>query len=83
MVKTVKGLLVYSKDPYMALLSYWSTPLPWCGLSPSELLMGRKVHTCTSVPQVKEHFYPEWPHVKEFRRLDEKYKRERAKATLR
>ena len=36
--------------------------------------MRRKVHT--SVPQVKEHSIPDWPHMKEFRRLDEKYKRE-------
>ena len=27
----------------MALLSYRSTPFPWCGLSPAELLMGRRI----------------------------------------
>ena len=37
-VKTVKQLLNQSTD--MAMLSYRSTPLPWCGFSPAELLMG-------------------------------------------
>ena len=38
MVKTIKKLLSSSSDMYMALLSYRSTPLPWCSLSPAELL---------------------------------------------
>ena len=42
-VKTAKGLLEHSSDPHMALLSYRATPLPWCGLSPAELLMGRRL----------------------------------------
>ena len=29
-VKTVKKLLKESKDPYLSLLSYRTTPLPWC-----------------------------------------------------
>ena len=36
-VKTAKKLLRNTKDPHMALLSYRSTPLAWCGLSPAEL----------------------------------------------
>ena len=32
-VKTVKGLLEHSKDPYKALLNYRVTPLPWFSLS--------------------------------------------------
>ena len=44
-VQTVKRLLKRSKDPYMALLSYRATPLPWCNLSPTELLMGRRIRT--------------------------------------
>ena len=39
-VKTVKQLLQHSGDKYMALLSYRATPLPSCGLSSAELLMG-------------------------------------------
>ena len=37
MVKTVKSLLRDTSDPYLALLSYRATPLPWCNYSPSEL----------------------------------------------
>lgn len=40
-VKTVKGLIKDSDDPCLSLLAYRTTPLPWCGLSPAELLMGR------------------------------------------
>ena len=42
-VQTAKRLLKNSKDQHMALLSYRSTPLPWCGLSPAQLLMGRQI----------------------------------------
>ena len=48
-VKTVKALLTKSTDLYLALLSYRATPLPWCGLSPAQLLMGRIIRT--DVPQ--------------------------------
>ena len=72
-VKTVENLLEYSSDPYMALLSYRATPMPWCALSPAELLMGRRIRT--DVPQVSSHFIPKWPHIKNFRTLGEKYKR--------
>ena len=40
-VRTMKQLLSKTPDIHMALLIYHSTPLPWCGLSPAELLMGR------------------------------------------
>jgi len=72
MVRTVKKLLEHSTDPYRALLSYRATPLPWCGLSPAELLMGRKIRT--DVPQVKTHFVPKWTHIQNFRTLDHQYK---------
>ena len=74
MVRTVKQLMKYEDDPYLALLNYRATPLPWCGLSPSQLLMGRRIRT--PVPQVKEHFIPDLSHLKDFRRCDTKYKRE-------
>ena len=43
-VQTVKNLLKKLTDPYLALLSYRSTPLQ-NGISPAELLMGRKLRT--------------------------------------
>ena len=49
-VQTVKNLLMKLRDPYLAILTYRSTPLPWCGLSPAELLMD----------QLKPH----WPYLK-------------------
>ena len=70
-VKTVKKLISNTDDPYLALLSYRATPLPWCGLSPAELLMGRRI--CTDVPQIKKYLTPDWPHLKDFRKKD-KYK---------
>jgi len=39
-VKTVK-IVGQAVDPYKTLLSYQATPLPWCGLSPQELLKKR------------------------------------------
>ena len=72
-VKTVKQLLRDTLDPYLALLSYRSTPLPWCNKSPSELLMGRRVRT--DVPQTDEHFIPDWQFLSEFRMKDEEYKK--------
>jgi hypothetical protein len=43
-VQTVKDLLKKNEDPYLALLTYRSTPLQ-NNLSPSELLMGRRLRT--------------------------------------
>ena len=40
-VKTFKGLLEQTTDPYLALLTYRATPFPWCGLSPAKLLIGQ------------------------------------------
>ena len=43
MVQTVKRMLKRSKDPYIAMLSYRATPMSWCGLSPAQLSMGRRI----------------------------------------
>ena len=74
MVKTAKSLLAKSADPYLALLSYRATPLPWCGLSPAELLMGRRLQT--DIPQPKRVFIPDWPYLTSFRAKDEEQKRQ-------
>lgn len=72
-VKTIKELLRNAEDPYMALLTYRATPLPWCHLSPSELLMGRRVRT--DVPQVTSQFVPDWPYLQKFKAAEMEYKR--------
>ena len=71
-VKTAKNLLRDSPDPYMALLSYRATPMPWSGLSPAELLMGRRLRT--DILQLKKQFIPNWPHAANFKDLDKKFK---------
>jgi len=71
-VRTVKNLLGHASDPYRTLLSYRATPMPWCTLSPAELLMGGRIRT--NVPQFKDHFIPKWSHIENFKSLDEKYK---------
>jgi len=72
-VRTVKRLLQHSADPYKALLNYRATPLPWCSLSPAELLMGRRIRT--DLPQITQKLIPRWSHTRHFRALDEQYKR--------
>ena len=72
MVKTVKQLISSSDDPYLALLTYRATPLPWCDLSPSELCMGRKIRT--PVPQTDELLVPKWPYLPDFRERHAVYK---------
>ena len=71
-MRTVKGLLEYSNDPYKALLSDSATLFPWCSLSPAELLMGRKVSTDT--PEIKTNLIPWWPYLDTFKYSDKKFK---------
>ena len=73
-VQTVNKLLKNSKDPFLALLAYRATPLPWCGRSPAELLMGRKIRT--TLPMATSTLVPEWPYLKEFQQADEKFKKQ-------
>ncbi len=64
-VQTVKKLLKGSKDPHMALLAYRSTPFPWCNLSLSELLMGRRLRG--NIPLLNSQLTPEWKYLDGFR----------------
>ena len=72
-VRMLKNLLKDAKDPYLALISYRATPLPWCNLSPSQLLMGRRIRTV--VPEADGVLVPSWPNLTEFRKVDEQYKK--------
>ena len=71
-VKTVKQMLKQSEDPYLVLLNYCATPLPWCNRSPAELSMGRKLRT--RVPQSPEQLTPTWFYLEEFRKQNQKFK---------
>jgi len=73
----MKGLLSNSSDHYLALLSYRTTPLPWCKLSPAELLMERKVRT--AIPQTTDQLKPNWPYLSAFRQKDREYKEQQKK----
>ena len=72
MVQTVKKLLSRSGDPYLSMLIYRTTPLPWCGYSPAELLIGRKMRA--NIPILKEKLLPELPDYKKFKENDQKFK---------
>ena len=54
-------------------MTYRATPLPWCGYSPAQLLMGRNIRT--NILQVAEHLAPQLPNYKKFRKDDEKFKK--------
>ena len=72
MVQTVKRMLKKPQDPYMALLSYRTTPLPWCGLSPAELCMGRRMRT--PIPHTNKQLIPNWPYLRTFREKNIEFK---------
>ena len=70
--RLIKSLFNKSEDRYLSLLIYRSTPLPWCGLSPSSLLMGRL--TKSTLPQIDSHLTPDWSHLNSFHEDDLKFK---------
>ena len=73
-IRTVKGLLSNSPDPYLSLLSFRATPIPWCSFSPAQLLMGRQVKTCTDIPTLKKELIPQWSYISDFRERDKECK---------
>ena len=56
-VQTVKSMLEEADDPYKALLSYRNTPLDEVNLSPSQMLMGRRLRT--QIPMTREMLKPQ------------------------
>lgn len=62
-----------SQDIYLSLLIYRTTPLPWCNLSPAELLMGRKLKA--NLPLWTDQLTPTWSYLTEFREQDAEFKR--------
>ena len=71
-VQTVKKLLKNAEDPFLALLAYRATPLPWCGRSPAELLMGRNIRS--TLPVSKFALLPKWPYIQEFQQANQRLK---------
>ena len=63
MVQIIKKLFRKSEDIYQGLLSYRSTPLPWCNLSPAELLMGHRLRTL--LPSTDKQLIPQWNYLPE------------------
>lgn len=76
-VQTVKNLLKKASDPYKALMAYCATPLI-SGLSPAELLMGRKIRT--TVPILPTQLEPSWPYLESFREKDSALKAKQKKS---
>ena len=68
-VQKIKRMLKKSQDPHLAILSYRATPHPWCGLSPAELCMGRRIRT--TVPQTMAMLKPQ---LVEFKRKNALFK---------
>ena len=66
-VQTIKKLWMGGGDPYLALLSYRATPIAG-GLSPAELLMGRKLKT--TLPTTDKSLQPSWKGTDSFRKQD-------------
>ncbi len=70
-VGTIKRLISKSKDPYLALLAYQSTPLEM-GYSPAELLMNRILRS--TVPTTRTQRPPRVPNQQFVRAQDRKIK---------
>jgi transposase InsO family protein len=71
-IQTIKKLLTNCDDQYMGILNFRTTPLPWCNLSPAELLMGRRLRS--NLPLSREQLKPQWPYLKEFTHHDHHFK---------
>ena len=72
----MKNVLKKALDPYKALVAYRATPLE-SGLSPAELLMGRKI--CTTVPILPSQLEPSWPYLEQSREKDSALKAKQMK----
>ena len=70
-VKTAKQIL-RQDDAFLALLSYRATPIPELGVSPAELLMGRKLRT--TLPSLPSTLQPRNVNDRQLRERDDAFK---------
>lgn len=70
-VQTAKRIL-RQDDPFLALMAYRSTPVAPTGVSPCQLLMGRRINT--RIPTLKRNLLPQWPDLAKVRATDQKAK---------
>eukprot|EP00794_Sanderia_malayensis_P013313 gene13313-14686_t len=75
--QTVKNLLKKSGDPYLAMLSYPPTRLH-NGISPAQLLMGRKLRT--TLPVTTEKLQPSWPDLADLQTKEASYKKQESQS---
>ena len=70
-VRTIKGILKKSSDPYLGLMAYRAAPLA-NGHSPAELLMGRKIRT--PIPVIPSQLNPGWTDMDNLKRTEQTYR---------
>ena len=77
-VKTVKGLLEQTADPFLALLTHMqshSLPMVWA----KSCRATNGPATKTDVPQVQQLLVPNWPHLEGFKQKDMQLKLQQKK----
>lgn len=67
-VKTAKKIL-QQDDVFVAFMAYRSTPISATGVTPAELIMGRRMRTI--VPAIPSILEPKWPDLDQVRRRNE------------